>query len=251
MGGYRCLSASLLAKASGTSVILGHSSPPPPPGGRQACSRAAKPFIAGEPYTEGAKFTALCDGVVMSGWYHSHLYTSDALLGLKPHLSASKHSSESKPGLRPLPKNRRQCHIRGNFHNLKGSRDLMLLSSTFGTEVEMMAKAEMTWPASMPSPDLIYLVWILILFTTPLLTFKRKWEYGNSGDLSWLKCMSYIMFIRYGDISKFKMRYLQSNNYLMMTLRYNWSKILPNPGAWALKYKWSHLTSCLAIFSSV
>lgn len=34
----------------------------------------------------------------------------------------------------------------------------MLLSSTFGIEVEIMAKAEVTWPAIMPSPDLIYLV---------------------------------------------------------------------------------------------
>lgn len=36
------------------------------------------------------------------------------------------------------------------------------------------------------------------------------------------------MFIRYGDISKFKILYLQNNKYLMMILRYNLSKILPN-----------------------
>lgn len=34
----------------------------------------------------------------------------------------------------------------------------MLLSSTFGTEAEIMANTEMACPAIMPSPDLIYLV---------------------------------------------------------------------------------------------
>lgn len=54
-GGYYCLPASLLAKASGTSVIPRHPSPLSPPGGRQAYGHAAKPFIEGEPYTDGSQ----------------------------------------------------------------------------------------------------------------------------------------------------------------------------------------------------
>lgn len=40
----------------------------------------------------------------------------------------------------------------------KASENLMLLSSKFGTEVEITAYPEVIWPAIMPSPDLFYLL---------------------------------------------------------------------------------------------
>lgn len=44
------------------------------------------------------------------------------------------------------------------FLQSKGSENLMLLSSKFGAESEIMATPEMIWPAIMSSPDLFYLL---------------------------------------------------------------------------------------------